>query len=333
MSLTRIDTPVGHEVDGDPVAMVAPHAESPTVAVEIVVPVYNESAGLAASIERLHAYLDGDFPFSFQITIADNASTDDTWQLAQELSRRFSHVQARHLDQKGRGRALREVWSASDAAVLAYMDVDLSTDLAALLPLVAPLLTGHSDMAIGSRLSSSSRVVRGAKREVISRYVQPHPAHHPAGPVHRRAMRFQGDPGRRRPPVAPARAGHGLVLRHRTAGARRARRACVSTRCRSTGSTIPTAGSTSSRPRWPTCAASPGSAGRSRRASCPWPICALNSAARRTPPRYRECRSRSPGRPCDLPPSASRAPSPTWRCICCSAPRWARRERTSPHCC
>ena len=77
--------------------------ENPTVAVEIVVPVYNEAAGLAASVERLHAYLDGDFPFSFQITIADNASTDGTWELAQALSRRFAHVKARHLDQKGRG--------------------------------------------------------------------------------------------------------------------------------------------------------------------------------------------------------------------------------------
>ena len=39
---------------------------------------------------------------------------------------------------KGRGRALSHVWSASDADILAYMDVDLSTDLRALLPLVAP---------------------------------------------------------------------------------------------------------------------------------------------------------------------------------------------------
>ena len=49
------------------------------------------------------------------------------------------------------------------------MDVDLSTDLAALLPLVAPLLSGHSDLAIGSRLARGARVVRGAKREFISR--------------------------------------------------------------------------------------------------------------------------------------------------------------------
>jgi putative flippase GtrA len=174
MTLTRTEAPAGNPGAGPAAAdahalFVEVTTGPPPVAVEIVVPVHNEAAGIVASVERLHAYLDGDFPFSFQITIADNASTDDTWTLAIALAGRLSHVKARHLDEKGRGRALREVWSASNARVLAYMDVDLSTDLAALLPLVAPLLTGHSDMAIGSRLARSSRVVRGAKREVISR--------------------------------------------------------------------------------------------------------------------------------------------------------------------
>jgi putative flippase GtrA len=73
------------------------------------------------------------------------------------------------LGQKGRGRALKQVWLASDAPILAYMDVDLSTDLDALWPLVAPLMSGHSDVAIGSRLAQGARVVRGTKREVISR--------------------------------------------------------------------------------------------------------------------------------------------------------------------
>jgi putative flippase GtrA len=53
--------------------------------------------------------------------------------------------------------------------VLAYVDVDLSTDLTALLPLVAPLISGHSDLAIGTRLAHGSQVVRGPKREAISR--------------------------------------------------------------------------------------------------------------------------------------------------------------------
>ncbi|MGZ4620311.1 MAG: glycosyltransferase [Frankiaceae bacterium] len=138
-------------------------------AVELVVPVHNEQAHLEANIVRLHDYLKASFPFTCRITIADNASTDATWRIAVSLAARIPAVRAVHLDQKGRGRALRTVWSASDAAVLAYMDVDLSTDLAALLPLVAPLLSGHSDVAIGSRLARSSRVVRGRRREFISR--------------------------------------------------------------------------------------------------------------------------------------------------------------------
>ena len=140
-----------------------------TVDVEIVVPVFNEEADLEPSVRRLADYLDLHFPFSAIITIADNASTDRTWQVATELASSVERVRAVHLDAKGRGRALHQVWTGSDARVVAYMDVDLSTDLAALLPLVAPLLSGHSDVAIGSRLSRSARVVRGPKRELISR--------------------------------------------------------------------------------------------------------------------------------------------------------------------
>jgi putative flippase GtrA len=140
-----------------------------TVDLDVVVPVFNEQTDLAPSVERLHAYLTAHLPVSFRITIADNASTDGTWEIARELEQRLPGVRAVHLDAKGRGRALHQVWSASDATVLAYMDVDLSTDLAALLPLVAPLLSGHSDLAIGTRLARGSRVVRGPKRELISR--------------------------------------------------------------------------------------------------------------------------------------------------------------------
>lgn len=138
-------------------------------ALDIVIPVYNEQKDLRESVTRLHRFLQKDFPWSATITIADNASTDDTWHIATELADRLEGVRAVHLDQKGRGRALKLTWLGSTATVLAYMDVDLSTDLRALAPLVAPLLSGHSDLAIGSRLSSSSRVVRGPKREFISR--------------------------------------------------------------------------------------------------------------------------------------------------------------------
>jgi hypothetical protein len=148
----------------------APLPDAPAVpAVDVVVPVYNEVESLGPSVVALNSYLLERFPFSFRITIADNGSTDGTWELAQELERGLVDVRALRLDEKGRGRALHAVWSESDASVLVYMDVDLSTDLSALLPLVAPLLSGHSDLAIGSRLTRGARVVRGPKRELISR--------------------------------------------------------------------------------------------------------------------------------------------------------------------
>jgi glycosyltransferase involved in cell wall biosynthesis len=137
--------------------------------VDVVLPVYNEEADLASSVERLHAYLEDQFPFTWAITIADNASTDATWTIAEDLAARLSGVRAVHLDEKGRGRALRRAWSGSDGEVVAYMDIDLSTDLDAFLPLVAPLVSGHSDVAIGSRLAPGAAVARGPKREAISR--------------------------------------------------------------------------------------------------------------------------------------------------------------------
>jgi len=137
--------------------------------VEVVIPVYNEERTLAASIYRLHQFLEGHLPFSWQITIADNASTDITPEIARALAADLDGVRVLRLEEKGRGRALRAAWSASRARVVAYMDVDLSTDLHALLPLLAPLLSGHSEIAIGSRLARGSRVARGPKRELISR--------------------------------------------------------------------------------------------------------------------------------------------------------------------
>jgi glycosyltransferase involved in cell wall biosynthesis len=148
------------------------HPPAPTsgpALVDFVIPVYNEERDLGPSVRRLRAYLDAEFPFSAVITIADNASKDGTLALAQRLAAEVPGVRVLHLDAKGRGRALRAAWLQSDATVVAYMDVDLSTDLKALLPLVAPLLSGHSQIAIGSRLARGARTKRGPKREFISR--------------------------------------------------------------------------------------------------------------------------------------------------------------------
>jgi putative flippase GtrA len=142
---------------------------SRTPRVDVVVPVHNEERVLAQSIHRLYRFLSGGLPFAWRIVIADNASTDRTADIATALAGELPGVEHLRLPRKGRGRALRAAWSSSGADVVAYMDVDLSTDLRALLPLVAPLVSGHSDVAIGTRLAHGSHVVRGAKRELISR--------------------------------------------------------------------------------------------------------------------------------------------------------------------
>jgi putative flippase GtrA len=136
---------------------------------DIVIPVYNEERDLPGSIRRLHQFLATEVPYPSRITIADNASTDGTLAVAEALAEELPDVDVIHLDAKGRGGALYAAWMTSQADVVAYMDVDLSTDLSALMPLVAPLISGHSDIAIGSRLAASSRVVRGPKREFVSR--------------------------------------------------------------------------------------------------------------------------------------------------------------------
>lgn len=136
----------------------------------MVIPVYNEERDLEKSVTTLRQFLVANGQrWRWRIVIADNASTDRTVAIARELSARWpGDVAVLHLDQKGRGRALRRAWTESDADVVSYMDVDLSTDLSYLPPLIEALASGY-DVAFGSRLMPGARVQRGLKREVISR--------------------------------------------------------------------------------------------------------------------------------------------------------------------
>ncbi len=141
---------------------------------DIVLPVYNEAHVLAGSVETLRAYLqDRSFPYAWRIVVADNASTDGTLDVARELASRYQDigedVAVVHLPQKGRGRALRRAWSESDADAVSYMDIDLSTDLDALLPLARAVIDEGYDVTYGSRMTRGSRITRSLRREVTSR--------------------------------------------------------------------------------------------------------------------------------------------------------------------
>ncbi|HXD55680.1 MAG TPA: dolichyl-phosphate beta-glucosyltransferase [Solirubrobacteraceae bacterium] len=141
----------------------------PQPAVEVVIPVFNEEHTLERCVRELRAHMQEHLSVPFRITVADNASADGTLALARSLARELPEVHVIHLEEKGRGRALRAAWLASEADVVAYMDVDLSTGLEALGPLLEPLIAGTADVAIGTRLAPGAEVTRGIKRELVSR--------------------------------------------------------------------------------------------------------------------------------------------------------------------
>ena len=144
-----------------------PAIENPLV--EVVVPVLNEERTLKTNIETLYNFLRAQDGLQFRITIADNGSTDRTQVIANELAEHYAAIRVVRMSERGRGRALKQVWMDSDADILSYMDVDLSTSLDDFMPLIKPLVNGEAGVAIGSRLSKHSRTTRSFKRDFISK--------------------------------------------------------------------------------------------------------------------------------------------------------------------
>lgn len=147
-----------------------PTAAQAQCKVDVIIPVYNEERDLDPSITKLRAFLKEHCPYQWRIIVANNASTDRTLDIAQNLkSAHPGEVDYVHLDQKGRGRALKAAWLASNADIVSYMDVDLSTNLSHFMPMIEPLVRGQYHVATGSRLMKGARVIRQPKREFISR--------------------------------------------------------------------------------------------------------------------------------------------------------------------
>lgn len=139
----------------------------PTPAVDIVLPVHNEEADLARSVRRLHAYLTHEFPFSARITIADGASTDGTLKIAWELAADLHHVRLLRINENRRGRTLAAAWLTSDADVVAQMDVGQTSCLSGLLPLIAPIMSGLSDVSIAGQSAADGRSRKGEAMESL----------------------------------------------------------------------------------------------------------------------------------------------------------------------
>lgn len=133
----------------------------------VVVPVYNEEKQVESSVEKILDVCRKNYQ-NFEILIADNASTDKTLEIAKVLSKKYAEVKFIHLDQKGRGRALKKAWTTTNADVMCYMDVDLSTDLAYIKPLTDAIENGY-DISFGSRHKKGSILKRSLKRDILSR--------------------------------------------------------------------------------------------------------------------------------------------------------------------
>ena len=140
-----------------------------TLTIDIVLPVLNEAHVLERSVTKLHRYLASNLPYKWRIVIADNGSTDGTAAIARRLAEGHPEIRLLQLPEKGRGCALKQAWMSSKADILAYMDIDLSTNLDSFEPMIAPLITGDAGLVTGSRLMKQSRTTRGFKREFISR--------------------------------------------------------------------------------------------------------------------------------------------------------------------
>ena len=137
--------------------------------VDITIPVLNEQRALESTLSTLASYLSAECPYDWTITVVDNGSTDRTWSLAEAFAAANSNARAIRLDRRGRGGALKAAWSTSSADVVAYMDVDLSTGLESLRPLLDPIVEGETDISIGSRLAPGADIERSVQREVVSR--------------------------------------------------------------------------------------------------------------------------------------------------------------------
>jgi len=140
-----------------------------TLTVDIVLPVLYEAYILEESVRTLCMYMEDNLPYHYQIIIADNGSTDGTRRVAAMLTEHFPAVRVVCLPEKGRGRALKQAWLQSRADIVSYMDIDLSTNLDAFVPMITPLVTGDAAIAVGSRLMEESQTTRGLKRDIISR--------------------------------------------------------------------------------------------------------------------------------------------------------------------
>lgn len=124
----------------------------------ILLPVYNEERRLTHGVRETDRYLSEETEIPYILTIVDNASTDQTEEIAHALCEELSgHVNYLRIEEKGVGAAFRAGVAANECELVGYMDIDLSTDIRHIPQMYAAFYAEHpADMVNASRWSKQS---------------------------------------------------------------------------------------------------------------------------------------------------------------------------------
>jgi len=124
-------------------------------AISIVIPVYNEEAILRAAVVDLIDRLDA-FPWSYELVLAENGSTDGTLREAAILVERFEQLVCRHTNEPNYGQALREGILHAKGELVICDEIDLcDTDFYE--RAVALLRDPSVDFVVGSKVMEGSK--------------------------------------------------------------------------------------------------------------------------------------------------------------------------------
>jgi glycosyltransferase involved in cell wall biosynthesis len=136
--------------------------------IELVLPVFNEEDVIEDSVVTLNRFMEKNCKFPWQITVFSNGSTDNTVEIGNQLSRRFSRVNFVHIPERGKAKAYKSIWPSSQASIVGFMDADLSTELEAI-PKCIDAIKNGADIAIGDRHTVGALIERSLKRTMLSR--------------------------------------------------------------------------------------------------------------------------------------------------------------------
>lgn len=119
----------------------------------IIIPAFNEESRLPTSLEKLYAFLNNQ-PYTYEVVVVENGSRDQTLQVAQEFTGRLPNLRAIHIDESGKGLAVRQGILATSGQYRFIADADFSMPVDEINLFFPPAC--ECDIAIASRETPGS---------------------------------------------------------------------------------------------------------------------------------------------------------------------------------